>query len=211
MRAKQSEAKEFRIFVGERSTDRYHHHLTFEDQGSTRSEYAAFEKEAAKPTTKPTVHVQEPVYVNPCSYDAVASVLRNIGHKSGIKKYGGDRDWVIIACDGVPYNLCRRIIESYHTCSKCDTSLNGLDACTTHDKEMHLEEEVVFEQEFAWVVLQPGMGHIEMNMVKGLVELGWEVFWKEMAVCFNFRSEAALKCCKKVTDHHKGWTLCRIA
>ena len=32
-----------------------------------------------------------------------------------------------------------------------------------------------------------------------------------MAVLFNFRSEAAMKSAKKVSDHHKGWTLCRIA
>ncbi len=31
-----------------------------------------------------------------------------------------------------------------------------------------------------------------------------------MAICMNFRSETALLFCKKVGDHHKGWTLCRI-
>ena len=49
-----------------------------------------------------------------------------------------------------------------------------------------------------------------MNMLKGIVELGWEVLWKNLAMCLNFRSETALNCAKKVTDHHKGCTMCRI-
>ena len=58
--------------------------------------------------------------------------------------------------------------------------------------------------EFDWVMLQPGMGHVEMNMVKGVIEFAWDVFWKEISICLNFRSEAALHCAKKVSDHHKG-------
>ena len=67
----------------------------------------------------PQLHVQERVLVNPCSYDAVATFLRNLGNKSGIRQYGGDREWLMVVCDGIPYNLCRRIMNSYHTCSKC--------------------------------------------------------------------------------------------
>lgn len=32
-----------------------------------------------------------------------------------------------------------------------------------------------------------------------------------LAICMNFRSENVLQYCKKVSDHHKGWTMCRIA
>ncbi len=44
-----------------------------------------------------------------------------------------------------------------------------------------------------WILLQAGMGHNEMNTVKGLV--------------LQFRSEAALKGTKKGRDHHKSLTL----
>ena len=43
-----------------------------------------------------------------------------------------------------------------------------------------------------------------MNKVKGAIELGWDIFWKKIAIFFNFRSETDLKCVKKVTDPHKG-------
>ena len=169
--------------------------------------YPLFEVNA---TTLPKVSVHDPVYVNPCSYEAAATVMRNIGHRAGLKRYGGTRDWIIVLCDGVPYGLCRRLIASMHICHKCDTSFNGMDAAMHHCNTEHGGEPET-SPEFDWVLLQPGPGHIEINMVKSITELGWEIFWKELAMILNFTSEIALKCCKKVTDHHKGWTMCRIA
>ncbi len=141
----------------------------------------------------------------------MCTVLRSIGHKAGVKQYGGDRDWVIVVCDGIPYTLCHRIQYAAHLCPKCDTTLLGHEECAKHNNTSHPNENIQFVQEFDWAILQPGSGHIEMNMVKGIVELGWDVFWKDLAICMNFRSETALLFCKKVSDHHKGWTLCRIA
>ena len=46
--------------------------------------------------------VREPIYVNPCSYESVTIVMRNIAHKVCIQKYGGDREWAII--QGGPEN-----------------------------------------------------------------------------------------------------------
>ena len=50
--------------------------------------------------TIPEMTVHEPIYVNPCSYEATATVLRNIGHMAGVRQDGGE--WVIVLCDGVP-------------------------------------------------------------------------------------------------------------
>ena len=69
--------------------------------------------------------------------------------------------------------------------------------CAKHTNMYHHEHDVQFKKEFDWVLLQPGMGHIEMNAVKGLVELSWEVFWKRLAMTMNFRSETALMYCRK--------------
>ena len=35
--------------------------------------------------------------------------------------------------------------------------------------------------------------------------------WKDMVALYGFKSEAALHGVKNVSDHHKGWTLARIA
>ena len=97
-----------------------------------------------------------------------------------------------------------------HVCSKCNMPLYELDECAVHNNVEHTGiTDVTFILEFDWVILQPGMDHVEMN-IKGIVGMTLDVFWKEVAMCRNFRSEAALACAKKVTDHHKGWTKCRI-
>ena len=45
-----------------------------------------------------------------------------------------------------------------------------------------------------------------MNMVRAVVEMTWDIFWEDMVELYNFRCPKAKICCKKVTDHHKGWT-----
>ena len=211
---------EYRVTLEKSAGHRHTHKLSYAKQEEEADQYAQcawysdYKQGGSQGKDKPDVHVQEPIYVNPCSYEACATVLRNIGKKSAvIKRFheGRGREWVTVVCDGIPYNLCNRIINSYFICAKCKESLNGKPECSLHQQEAHPNESVDFSPEFDWVLLQPGMGHIEMNMVKGVVELGWDVFWKNMVQCFNFKSEAALKYAKKVSDHHKGWTLCRIA
>jgi len=68
----------------------------------------------------------------------------------------------------------------------------------------------MYELEFDWVLLTPDPGHIKMNIIRSLVEFSWEIFWKSMSICLNFRSENVQKAAKRVTDHHKGWHLLRI-
>ena len=162
-------------------------------------------------------HVTEPVFVNPCSYNAVNSVLKHIGEKSGIAKYNngiGSREWVIVYCDGSPYNLCFRIITCTYRCAICADTLCGM-----KEVEKHLQSHMIaredfngqYSLEYDWVLLQPGPGHIEMNMLKGITDLCWEIFWKDLAQLMNFTSDKALFCCRKVSDHHKGWQLATIA
>jgi hypothetical protein len=66
-------------------------------------------------------------------------------------------------------------------------------------------------KEFGWVILQPGPGHIAMNMLHSFFDMTWDVFMKDIAYLINFQSEKAQIAAKKVTDHHKGWTLLTVA
>ena len=170
----------------------------------------------------PTLKVLDPAFINPCSYEACVLVLRKIAQSVGIDDDSDTqngspsttRKWVAIVCDGVPYNLCRRIISSYILCPFCKLSFAGYEKGKNHVvSEHHIpeDENISFHQEFGWALLLPGPGHVEINMVRSFVELTWDIFYREMCVLFNFRSDIALHYCKKVSDHHKGWTLCRIA
>ena len=164
----------------------------------------------------PKSYLSEPVFVNPSSYSSVITILRNIGKKAGVKKYGsGDREWIVVYCDGSPLNLCMRVILSTYSCNTCSEVVTGFGKIETHMKANHgidiYEQPDCADLEFDWVLMCPGPGHIEMNMLHTLVELCWSLFWESMCRDFNFRSENALKGQRRVSDHHKGWELLRIA
>ncbi len=176
------------------------------------AEYTRFECKNADKVVKS--NLQKPIFENPCSYPAVVVALQGIGERGKIKQYmdtedqNSGREWLAVYCDGVPYDLASRILKCCFRCRDCNTLLYGTDMCNEHKNATDHSD---FLEEFKWLLLKPGPGHIEMNMLKALVELLWEVFWREMVKIFNFTSEAALKSAKKVGDHHKGMTLARIA
>ena len=109
------------------------------------------------------------------------------------------------------HSTCVRVIMSTYTCTMCGESVTGFLKIRTHMSAIH--ETDIFEQpesadlEFDWAMMCPGPGHVEMNMVRSVVEFSWSIFWESMCKEFNFRSEDALKSQKKVSDHHKGWEL----
>ena len=121
--------------------------------------------------------VCSPVFVNPSSYENCKAVLRTIGKKAGIRKYGcGEREWVCVCCDGSPYVLCLRLMVSTYMCDVCKVSMDGM-----HDVDEHLATHNgtgTYSLEFDWVMLIPGPGHLEMNMIRSLVEFCWDIFWR---------------------------------
>ena len=199
-----------------KSTAKSHHpknvRVSFHEAGPNvfSVQYESGESSVAATTEPMNASVCPPVFVNPCSYEACIIVLRNIGSCAGVTRYGGTREFTYVCCDGSPYVLCSRIILSTYVCSSCGENVKK-DAFSVHI--LGHEKNVACElyREFDWVLLIPGPGHIEMNMVKSYVELTWDIFWKSLVQLLNFKSENALKAAKKVSDHHKGWQLCTIA
>ena len=117
---KKTPAKEetFKVHVGKSTGERRKLGLYYEKM-DTEDEFKELKGIGIVETEKPSVHVLEPVYVNPCSYESVVTVLRNIGQKIELSDNDGSHHWVVIVCDGVPYNLCHRILASMHMCSIC--------------------------------------------------------------------------------------------
>ena len=87
-------------------------------------------------------YLSEPVFVNPCSYKAVITILRNIGKKAGIKKYGtGIRKWITIYCDGSPFNLCQgdnEYIYLYNVWRICDGFSEDKNTYVSHTWNRHI-------------------------------------------------------------------------
>ncbi|XP_071138418.1 uncharacterized protein [Mytilus edulis] len=57
------------------------------------------------------------------------------------------------------------------------------------------------------ILLLPGPGHYEINMVKALFKLLWDVGLLDLAKMLGFVSIKALQACQ---DHHKSWQILQI-
>ena len=57
----------------------------------------------------------DPIFVNPNSSDALKEVLRRVGNASNVKRYNPHdpqaREWLNITMDGLPYLVCRGVIN----------------------------------------------------------------------------------------------------
>ena len=59
----------------------------------------------------PDISLPDPLPLNPNSIENVRKVLDHIQEISGINK--GERKWIPVVCDGVPYNYAQKIKENY--------------------------------------------------------------------------------------------------
>ena len=167
--------------------------------------------------TPPRLTISDPAFVNPNSLESCKLILRQIGLVSGIKQYGkGDREWLFVVCDGMPFGLCKKIIETTFRCKLCQStgsiqSFSSDKQFEDHHNNTHADKQPQKFREFDWVILRPGNGHFEMNMFKSFIELNWEVFFSELAKLMGFKSENAQRAAKHATDNHKTWSLLQIA
>lgn len=134
------------------------------------------------PDRIPVLSLSDPCFVNPNSYNSARAIFRQIGLQAGIRQYSreGDREWLFVVCDGLPFGLCQQVIKNTYRCKLCpgsSDSFNSKEDFRKHHTSLHLDLEEEEFLEFDWVILRPGNGHFEMNMCKTFVELNWDVFF----------------------------------
>lgn len=62
----------------------------------------------------------EPVFLLPNSYISCKAILRHIGKRLGIRRYGtGFRYYAVLARDGQPYALIINLIANHILCKEC--------------------------------------------------------------------------------------------
>lgn len=169
--------------------------------------YAAFEQFQS---TCPDINclTGEPDFLNPNSYQNIIQLLQNIGYRAGVKQYGGNREWLLIECDGLPYNIMREIIEKVWRCSNCNDCFFGSDSFNDHKCKVLYNTLPV--REFDWIVPIMGLLHLEMNAARAFVKLNWNVFGKSAAYSLGFKSPKALEYLWKGSDHHKLWQFLEV-
>ena len=175
-------------------------------------EHSVAQKEDSKPLK---IVVGEPDLRNPSSFENIAEILRNIGKESGIAKYNNElnsvRQWMYIECDGGIYPIVWQLIRNVLQCNTCKCSFYGLEAFQDHLCAVADDDnETTYGHEFDWIVLVPGLLHLEMNAGRSFVNLNWDIFMKEIARELGFESQRALEYAKKGSDHHKMWKMLEI-
>lgn len=173
-------------------------------QGPTFDPYNTIESHV---TGKPTETLTDPLFINPCSYESVSVVFDHILTVS-------DREWVAVGCDGLPYILGSRVIQRYHTCSKCLEKLKSEDTFLQHCTDIHnMKDGDVNTTEcksYGKLLLIPGLGHYEMKYTKAIFKLLWPVCLGELAKMLGYRSIKALTYCEMASNHHKSWQILQI-
>ena len=145
----------------------------------------------------------EPDFLIPNSYENIASILRNIGEHFGISRYGIDKHWLYLECDGGIYTIVDKLIFNVLWCGCCKNSFYGKENYLSHQCQGSDEPEF----EFDWLVLMPGLLHLEMNSGKAFMKLNWEVCMKRIVMALGFMSP---KYIHKGSDHHKMWWVLEI-
>ncbi|XP_063971571.1 uncharacterized protein LOC135159708 [Lytechinus pictus] len=168
-------------------------------------------------SSKVKVHAGEPIFVNPNSHASVLKVLQEIGKQVKVKKYvpDGEREWVAVTCDGLPFFLAQRVLKETFTCQECKKAVFTRKAyeshCAEHDAYANVApKDLPTCLEFDWVLLRIGHGHVEMNMVRSFFALNWDVCLKDLAKTMGFCSDNAQKYAKAGSDHHKSWEILQI-
>ena len=170
-----------------------------------------YESYSSIPSASPDIEcrVGEPDFVNPNSYRSIIQVIQNIRVRAGIKQYGGDkRNWLIIECDGLPYNTLRDIIANVWRCLKCNDCFFGSEAYNDHICFILKEDNP--SKEFGWVLPNCGLLHMEMNAARSFVKMNWSVFTSTLGNVLGFKSPKAQAYLFKGSDHHKTWHFLEI-
>jgi len=153
------------------------------------------------------------VFVNPNSQEALKKVLQRVGKAANMKRYNpsdpGARQWLNVIMDGLPYLVCRKVIDTVLLCTECGDEVTE-DSVTDHCLKGHSGQKCSTASEFDWVLLRIGKLHYEMNMARHFIDLNSEVFLSKLASELGFVSEAAQKFVRKGSDHHKTMSVLRV-
>lgn len=90
----------------------------------------------------------------------------------------------------------------------CKEDIIGVSSFKAHlDTVLHHRQEqdsLSRSRTFKNMLLQPGLGHIEINMAKGCFKLLWDICLKDLDQMLGYRSPKALAACQAAHDHHKA-------
>ena len=78
-----------------------------------------------------------------------------------------------------------------YMCATCGVSMSGPNAIYEHmsSDNGHADDNSIptYSLEFDWVLLIPGPGPVEMNLLMIIVEFTWDIFWRQIVITLNLQ------------------------
>ncbi|XP_061166699.1 uncharacterized protein LOC133175604 [Saccostrea echinata] len=105
----------------------------------------------------------EPIFENPCSYEAVEKVLDHLMEEA---KVGDARRWTAVGCDGLPYILASRLIEEIFICPLCRRQYDGRAEFLSHINETHHTDNSEDGRKYKDVLMLTGMHGFHVHKIK---------------------------------------------
>ena len=98
------------------------------------------------PSDPVNVVAGDPVFVNPNSQGALKEVLQRVGKAANTKRYNssdpGARQWLNVTMDGLPYVVCREVINTVLLCTQCRDKVTE-DSVTDYCLKVHNDRSAV--------------------------------------------------------------------
>lgn len=162
------------------------------------------------PPEKTLVQMGEIIGVNPSSRASLKLVLSEISNQA---KIGTDRKWIRLGCDGVPYRIVDDIIKKVVVCQECKQEIDlSKISFTKHVEIYHKDtQNVQYKLSFPHILLVPGAGHIEKNLLIRVFRLCNRIFMDYLAGCLGFRSKRAREFAIGCSNHHVAWQMLTIS
>lgn len=155
------------------------------------------------------VKMGEIIGLNPNSRESVKAVIKNILKQCNV---GEHRKWIRIGCDGVPYSIADSLIDSLVVCCICKEEIDlRKQSFELHIIQSHSGiENVSYKKIFGNILLTPGAGHIEINLLRSCFSLCRHIFIEHIAQMLGFCSAKAKEFIVSCGNHHLSWQVAMI-
>ena len=112
-----------------------------------------------------------------------------------------ERTWILLSCDGLPFNHLREIIKNNHTCIICKEKLEYITEISEHFQNTQHTE---FYQTYGSVILNYGGFHYMQTIIRSYTTLNWEIDFQELCKAMKLDTPKALFMIEKGTDFRKS-------
>ena len=112
----------------------------------------------------------------------------------------------------MPYNIANNLIQNYVSCDKCGDELDlAKTKFDMHVSQKHpRQKNVTYSKVFCNILLVPGLGHMEINLMRGLMPLCKLYCLNYASKCLDFVSSKAQDYISNGLNHHLSWQVLHI-